>query len=1333
MTIHGTAALSLGTDTDAQTQWSISFKCEGVIGPTRLFAAEQCRLFSDHLRKASPPPVDWAKGRAVSDRAFYELASRPDLLTLLRPLLGHNIVLWGARVIERKPGQAHAWHTDIESSAPEGRFASVWIGLENTSQASALQLITRSHAFGKSIQQVWHEKGVTRSDASAERVFAWAKEIDPEAEFVQPEMSDGEALIFDGRLWHGSFNSRRSGTRLALLLQYAESGTPVRIPDSKQLEWPFRFLDNPLPPVILVSGASAVGVNRIVPPPQADAKRVSLLSSMVHPLPLPLREDMEKRWRPHRIFRGNTPILDFMGCHASILSAGHMPHQPHAHAEEELLIPLAGEAEVIISDGPEVEGARVERVRPGGFVYYPPYQHHTIRNPGESPITYLMFKWRAGASRERQTLATSIFWYGDFSPDGQKPRSGHRLFREPTPSLSKLSSHVTVLQAGAGYEPHVDPYDVAILLLSGTVSTLGQTVTAPGVVYYPAGEPHGMKNVGDAAARYLVFEFHPSKARASLWASIVRSLQGHALVEGGKRLLQRKHQRRLVKTGRQFAKRATKLAAKTPKRLQKGARRAIRQALPQRRIAKARRQLAKRSRRYIRTRSGLVKFHGRFLSRMNSVRRHFSDQGFADTGRLAAKRMANLVLRAHAPAEERCRREQAEKKKLHAEKERQPSTKDRARIDSAVRRVRKHRCAGNFTMALAICDGLPGRLHECTEILQERGILLQRLGELNAAYDLFIKVLRLDPKQGAAWKYAGMILVDLDRSDELPAFIEDMLSALPRRSETLMLAAWIAGRGRHHDIADRLFEQALSPAYKPSADTILKAARTLLKAGEQGRIIKLLERAPAAPNSDLQNLALDLRGLARAQLRLAGGSALSAPVGETDRADVTAFKSIIEQRNLALARPKGQGIAIVLSTLGPGGISRQVVRLVRELCRMPDGRVGPISLLLVSHSDLAPEFYGGELAGLNVSVERIADFDVELGQLVPQALAGKLSVLPSKIVTRTAFLIDRFASHYPKVVLAMGESIGLAAMLAASIVDVPRVVVSGRGEPPPARGLRDSFLRQAYQAALSRNRVSFAAISAATARNYASWLEQPPERVKRIYNGIDVDELLSQRNLSVTAEHRRALGIPDKARVIGSIFNDRREKRRRLWIEAAAIIARRSPDIAFVLVGGRHERNDVCTTLRRYGLDGRFHRPGVRKDVVTWLDMMDVVLLTSESEAAPNVLIEAQALGRPVVATAVGGNAETFLPGQTGILLPANPSAEEVADAVMRVLDDPAFAARVRDLAPPFIRQRFDTGRMGREFVDLCFGDVDDLDPRSYEEAGCKDSRNVARAANYAR
>jgi ectoine hydroxylase-related dioxygenase (phytanoyl-CoA dioxygenase family) len=117
------------------------------------------------------------------------------LLALLKTILGDDIILWGARVIHQEPGVVHDWHTDIESAAPHGRFVSVWIGLQNTRKESALSLASRSHRFGKPIQQVVNERRLSRSDATNDAVAAWAREFDRAATIVQPDMKDGQARL----------------------------------------------------------------------------------------------------------------------------------------------------------------------------------------------------------------------------------------------------------------------------------------------------------------------------------------------------------------------------------------------------------------------------------------------------------------------------------------------------------------------------------------------------------------------------------------------------------------------------------------------------------------------------------------------------------------------------------------------------------------------------------------------------------------------------------------------------------------------------------------------------------------------------------------------------------------------------------------------------------------------------------------------------------------------------------------------------------------------------------------------------------------------------------
>ncbi len=234
-----------------------------------------------------------------------------------------------------------------------------------------------------------------------------------------------------------------------------------------------------------------------------------MITTEVKAIDLPLAEDPVEKWRPYPLFSGPTPAHDQMACHVSVLSPGHCPHPPHEHVEEELLIILNGEADILIANGPQPEGAHVERLRAGSFVYYPAHQHHTIRNCPAAPVSYLMFKWCAAPANIERPLATTFYHFdGETSPPASEGFAPRLLFEHPTAYLTKLHAHLTDLKPGAGYPPHADKYDVAIVVLSGRVETLGQTVERGGVIYYSAGELHGMKNVGDTLARYLVFEFH---------------------------------------------------------------------------------------------------------------------------------------------------------------------------------------------------------------------------------------------------------------------------------------------------------------------------------------------------------------------------------------------------------------------------------------------------------------------------------------------------------------------------------------------------------------------------------------------------------------------------------------------------------------------------------------------------------------------------------------------------------------------------------------------------------------------------------------------------------
>src|SRR5262249_26852763 len=96
----------------------------------------------------------------------------------------------------------------------------------------------------------------------------------------------------------------------------------------------------------------------------------------------------------------------------------------------------------------------------------------------------------------------------------------------------------------------------------------------------------------------------------------------------------------------------------------------------------------------------------------------------------------------------------------------------------------------------------------------------------------------------------------------------------------------------------------------------------------------------------------------------------------------------------------------------------------------------------------------------------------------------------------------------------------------------------------------------------------------------------------------------------------------------------------------------------------------------------------------------EVALLTSRLEGCPNVALEAQFLGVPMVATAVGGSPETILHGETGFLADAN-DAEGLASHVVQVLTDNELRTRLSAAGPPFIAARFGMERLIDETLTL--------------------------------
>lgn len=175
---------------------------------------------------------------------------------------------------------------------------------------------------------------------------------------------------------------------------------------------------------------------------------------------------------------------------------------------------------------------------------------------------------------------------------------------------------------------------------------------------------------------------------------------------------------------------------------------------------------------------------------------------------------------------------------------------------------------------------------------------------------------------------------------------------------------------------------------------------------------------------------------------------------------------------------------------------------------------------------------------------------------------------------------------------------------------------------------------------------------------------------------VDLDRF-DPDNLPGPAEARRQLGLPMEGPLIGIVGRLQRWKGIHVFIDALARVLEQRPGAHGVVVGGRHDlepdyEGDLTAQIAALGLEDHVTLAGFQHNVPMWMQAMDVVVHASDHEPFGMVVIEAMALGKPVVAGAEGGPQEIITDGVNGLLAPYG-DADTLARQILRFLDDPGF------------------------------------------------------------
>lgn len=572
-------------------------------------------------------------------------------------------------------------------------------------------------------------------------------------------------------------------------------------------------------------------------------------------------------------------------------------------------------------------------------------------------------------------------------------------------------------------------------------------------------------------------------------------------------------------------------------------------------------------------------------------------------------------------------------------------------------------------------------------------------------------------------RYTATRLVKDRRPDDAMALVERSLPASTDKPELLFARAKLLSDIRAHEASDALFRRLI--AGPDDRNVRVEFAKRLRKRGlllDAYETIKPVAHL-LAPGSKAAELVSALARDCEFFLSFCTPEELAG----RDIKIISMKHAILHFRNRQLAaKPEDEpvSIALVTGSLGPGGAERQLTRLAGELNRMASSteklpafaRVKPekIEVLVKQHTEAVGakkkqglDFFLPVLANAKIPVTEINGLPAISAAHQPvddEHLTRLLEHLPPPVHYGVTRLTPLLRENEFDVVSLWQDGTCLFGALAALLAGVPTIHLVFRGLPPNIR--KDRFREEypvLYQALAQVPGVQFVSNSRAAAEEYAKWLGMPMVRFHILYNGVP--ELTT--GASIEDEQKWdtfQAQTADATETIGGVFRLEPDKRPQLWLKLAAQYLKRRPKARFFIVGDGRMHDSMMALAEELRVKDRLMFVGLSSHVGYWYTRMDVKVLLSRYEGLPNVLIEAQLLGVPVVSTPAGGAGECFVENVTGHLLASvdHPDLNEACDKIESMVD----SMRRNDVLKQHSRQRardlFSINAMLSKFLSLC-------------------------------
>lgn len=206
------------------------------------------------------------------------------------------------------------------------------------------------------------------------------------------------------------------------------------------------------------------------------------------------------------------------------------------------------------------------------------------------------------------------------------------------------------------------------------------------------------------------------------------------------------------------------------------------------------------------------------------------------------------------------------------------------------------------------------------------------------------------------------------------------------------------------------------------------------------------------------------------------------------------------------------------------------------------------------------------------------------------------------------------------------------------------------------------------------------------------------QRVRVLHNAVDLEHPVKTSPQTKPLHER--LGVEPNVKVIVVVGRLSPEKGVDVFIRALHIVKQSCPGVHGLIVGEGQERAALMDLVSQLGLAKNVFFAGFTDTPGDYMIEADIIVLPSRSEGIPNVALEAMALGKAIVATAVGGTPEVVEQEQSGLLVPSE-QPEAMAQAILQLCTNEELANRLRSGARTRVRGHFSVEARCRKLVEI--------------------------------